>query len=140
MPLQTNQVPPGPCCFLLFLDALLQTPAEHTPYLELSIIQPPFPRCDHDRPIARASAASKFGRISIRWKGITNTASFGSINTRLALPPSLSYLRSHRSKARLYLCACVPSTLEWFSSFHLAKNGGTSVDQTERFYARNLPL
>jgi hypothetical protein len=24
--------------------------------------------------------------------------------------------------------------------FNLAKNGGTSVDQIERFYARNLPL
>jgi hypothetical protein len=25
-------------------------------------------------------------------------------------------------------------------SFNLAKNAGTSVDQIERFYARNLPL
>ena len=37
------------------------------------------------------------------------------------------------------LCASFPSDGH-VNIFNLAKNAGTSVDQIERFYARNLPL
>jgi hypothetical protein len=60
---------------------------------------------------------------------------FGSEISAVFVPVNGRYSLRHTA-----LCTRIIFSHSKVNIFNLAKNAGTSVDQIERFYARNLPL
>ncbi len=69
-----------------------------------------------------------------------------SQNTKQAAPKDALTARRNRLKHSIYslrhtaICMRLVLSEGKVNIFNLAKNAGTSVEQIERFYARNLPM